>query len=217
MSVQRSRGRPPVLSTDMIVDAAITLVTRTGTMTMTDLGAELGVDPSALYRYHRTRSDLVSAIADRFTAPLAEAAQPTDDWRADFESILRRIDDLYRSNPPVALLILTESDLSGATLGIIGAAVDVLRRSGADDRAVFETLHAVEIALAGSILYDLVGAPDDDQVRRTYHRRIGRFDIDTLYPTADDLAAESRSTAWRLVEAALDGLDERDDRHDLPQ
>ena len=204
---RRGPGRPATLSSERIVDAAMGLVTRTGSLTMAELGADLGVDPSAVYWHFRNRSELVSAIADRFTAPLQAPMAPTDDWRADFEAVLRRVDEVYRSNPPVAILILTEVDLSGATLEVVGSGIDVLRRSGAAERDVFVTMHAVEIALACGILYDLVGAPGDDDVRRAYHRRIGRFDVDDLYPTAEEFAAESASTAWLLVQAVLDRLE----------
>jgi hypothetical protein len=70
-------------------------------------------------------------------------------------------------------------------------------------------MHAVEVALAGALMYDLVGAPGDDEVRRVYHRRIGRIDVDALYPTAAELAEESSDTAWMLVGAALDRLESR--------
>ncbi|MEY2958580.1 MAG: Tetracycline repressor protein [Actinomycetota bacterium] len=203
----RPRGRPPVLSLDRIVDAALDLVDRTGSLSMVDLGAELGVDPSAVYHYVAGRAGLVSAVAERFTAPLLEPVPATDDWRADLEALLRRTEQLYRSRPAVGLLILAEADLTGAVLDVIGLGIDILRRSGATERDVFVTFHAVEIALAGAITYDLVGAPHDDEVRREYHRRIGRFDIDELYPTPSELAEESTSTAWILVRAALDRLE----------
>lgn len=210
---RRRPGRPAVLSADRILDAALAILDETGSLNMTDLGTRLGVDPSAPYRYFRGRSELMSAVADRFTAPLREPAPTTGSWRGDFEALVRRFSDLYRSRPAIAVAIVTEAEISGPILGVLAEGVDMLRMSGASERDVFVAMHAIEVAIVGSITYDTVGAPDDDDVRRRYHRSIGRVDVDALFPTKEDLAAESFEAMWLLVGSALDWLESRrDDR-----
>jgi len=206
---RRSPGRPAVLSTDKIVDAAIALIYETGDLNMSELGTRLEVDPSAVYRYFTSRSDLLSGVAHRFTEPLREPLVESGDWRRDFEDLLRRFETLYRSRPAVSVAIMTSEEISGPILEVLGHGIDLLRRSGAPDRDVFIAMHAVEIAAFGAISYDSVGAPADDAVRRLYHRSIGRLDVDALYPTENDLAAESSDTMWLLVGAALDWLEAR--------
>lgn len=203
----RRPGRPATLTSGAIVDAALALIEETGALRLVDLGQRLGVDTSATYRYFRSREDLVSAIADRFTAPLREPLTPTGNWRADFEAHIHRLEDLYRTHPAVAQLILTEAELSGPVLDLIKLGASLLRQSGADEREVFMALHAVEVAVFGSVTYDGVGGADADTIRRRYHASVGTFDVDALFPTPDDLAHESTTTMWRLVGAALDRLE----------
>jgi AcrR family transcriptional regulator len=190
------------------VEAATTLIEETGGLNMTDLGARLGVDPTAVYRYFKSRADLLSAVAHHFTLPLHEPVPETGDWRRDFEDLVGRFESLYRAHPALAAVVTSLTEVTGPILGVLGHGVDLLRRSGGSDRDVFVAMHAVEIAAFGAIMYDTVGAPDDETVRRDYHRAIGRLDVDELYPTRDALERESSDTMWMLVRAALDRLED---------
>lgn len=131
----------------------------------------------------------------------------TDNWRADFETRLRRLEAHYRAHPATAILILTEAELRGSALEEVALGAQLLRRSGASEVDVFMTLHAIEVAVVGSITYDCVGGAEADLVRRQYHHRISEFDVDAMFPTADELAAESSATMWILVGSALDRLE----------
>ncbi len=161
-----------------------------------------------MYRHFRSRSALVSAIADRFLAPLRLTIAVTDNWRFDFETRIRQLEALYRSHPATAILIVTEAELSGTALEEVALGAQILRRSGASERNVFMTLHAVEVAVVGSITYDCVGGSQADLIRRKYHQRVGQFDVDALFPTVEEFAAESSATMWVLVGAALDRLEQ---------
>jgi AcrR family transcriptional regulator len=139
---RRSPGRPAVLSTDKIVDAAIALIYETGDLNMSELGTRLEVDPSAVYRYFTSRSDLLSGVAHRFTEPLREPLVESGDWRRDFEDLLRRFETLYRSRPAVSVAIMTSEEISGPILEVLGHGIDLLRRSGAP--VVFDVTHSVQ-------------------------------------------------------------------------
>lgn len=198
-----------MLTRERIIETAIAIVEETGNLRVADLGKRLGVDTSTMYRYFENRSHLISAMAETFTSPLREPLAATDSWREDMKALVRRTMDLYRSRPSLALLILTEADLSGPSLQVLRDAAQILRRSGAHDQDVFTALHGIEIAGFGSIAYDTIGGPMADEVRRTYHRRVGAFDVDALYPTPADLESESRSTMWLIIDGLLDWLEQR--------
>lgn len=204
---RRGPGRPATLSRNQIVDAAVALVDETGTLKLAELGKRLGTDTSAMYRHFANRADLVSAIAEKFTESLREPFRESDDWRSDFVGRVERLESLYRSRPNLSILIMTEADLSGPVLTVINDGARILRRSGAPDEAVFRVLHGIEIAVFGTITYDSIGGAAADEVRRTYSRRVGAFDIDHMFPTAAALEAESRSTMWLMVNGLLDWLE----------
>lgn len=206
---RRGPGRPPILTREQIIATAIDIVEETGTLRVAEIGKRLGVDTSTMYRYFDNRSHLVSAVAESFTSPLREPLPATDSWRNDVVALVQRAITLYRSRPSLALLILTEADLTGPSLQVVVDGAQALGRSGAPEKDVFAALHGIEIAAFGSIAYDTIGGPMADEIRRTYHRRIGVFDIDRLFPTAAELESESVSTMWLMVNSMLDWLERR--------
>lgn len=204
---RRKPGRPTNLNAGVIVAAAIALIDETGMLRLADVGARLGIDVSALYRYFHGRGDLVSAIADSLTAPLRTELPATGDWRVDAEAQIRRIETCYREHPSVTSLVMAEAELSGPSLQVVADGARLLQRSGAPDGAVFTALHAIEVAVFGSITYDSFGGPAADEVRRSYHRQVGVFDVDSLFPTPERLAAESSESLWISVHGILDWLE----------
>lgn len=107
--VERKRRRPTssgvVLSADLIVDAACELIDAQGAQAFTvrKLGAALGADPSAVYRYFRNTEDLLLALADRLIGESMTGFTPTGDWAADLRDFGLRA---YRSalrHPQIAV------------------------------------------------------------------------------------------------------------------
>ncbi|RSM65515.1 TetR/AcrR family transcriptional regulator [Actinoplanes sp. ATCC 53533] len=88
------RDRAVSLSADLIVDRALELTEREGAavLTMRRLGEELGVDPTAVYRYFRDKDELVLACLDRIIDNAYAAIEPTLD-RADWRGVLRAVAD----------------------------------------------------------------------------------------------------------------------------
>ncbi len=84
MASRLKAGRPrAVLSTDTIAEAAhrLTLEQPTTPLTLARLGAELGADPTALYRHYRSRDELLLDLADRIYSGPNAAFRHDDDWR----------------------------------------------------------------------------------------------------------------------------------------
>ncbi|HEY7880008.1 MAG TPA: helix-turn-helix domain-containing protein, partial [Streptosporangiaceae bacterium] len=78
------------LSRDKVLTAAFELA-RAGldAVSMRALGARLGADPTAVYRYFRTKDELLDAMADAVVAgdrPVPQTGQPADDLAAAFEN-----------------------------------------------------------------------------------------------------------------------------------
>ena len=78
------------LSRDKVLTAAFELA-RGGldAVSMRALGARLGADPTAVYRYFRTKDELLDAMADAVVAgdrPVPQTGRPADDLAAAFEN-----------------------------------------------------------------------------------------------------------------------------------
>jgi AcrR family transcriptional regulator len=105
---ERTRRRPTrsgvLLSADLIVETALRLVGEHGpdALSVRRLGAALGCDPSALYRYFEGTDDLVLAIADRIIGDAMAGFVPTNDWVASLRDMARRVRAGYLAHPRAA-------------------------------------------------------------------------------------------------------------------
>jgi AcrR family transcriptional regulator len=83
-------GRPPVLSREALVDAA--LAEGLDTLTMASVARRLGVVKSALYRWVSGREELLGLVSDVVVERLLPVEGPADwrDWLVDLAHRMRR-------------------------------------------------------------------------------------------------------------------------------
>ncbi|MFC9128040.1 TetR/AcrR family transcriptional regulator [Streptomyces sp. NPDC057099] len=107
---ERRRRRPTrsgvVLSEELIVETALRLIGEHGpeALSVRRLGAALGCDPTALYRYFHGTDDLVLAIADRIIGDAMAGFVPGDDWVAALREIALRVRAGYLAHPRAAAM-----------------------------------------------------------------------------------------------------------------
>ncbi|MEU4466965.1 helix-turn-helix domain-containing protein [Streptomyces sp. NPDC024017] len=107
---ERRRRRPTrsgvLLSEDLIVETALRLIGEHGpeALSVRRLGAALGCDPTALYRYFHDTDDLVLAIADRIIGDAMAGFAPGDDWVASLREMALRVRAGYLAHPRAAAL-----------------------------------------------------------------------------------------------------------------
>ncbi|WP_393056216.1 TetR/AcrR family transcriptional regulator [Streptomyces sp. LN549] len=143
----RRRRRPTkqgtVLSEQLIVETALRLIGEHGAaaLTVRRLGAALGSDPSALYRYFRDTDELLLAVADELIGRTLRTWRPTGDWRADLRSLGLRMHADYLTHPQAALL--TFARVTGRTHEIrsVEAILGVLRGAGFPDGEAVRIYH----------------------------------------------------------------------------
>ncbi|MEU0672136.1 TetR/AcrR family transcriptional regulator [Streptomyces sp. NPDC006172] len=105
---ERRRRRPTrtgvLLSEELIVETALRLIGEHGpeALSVRRLGAALGCDPSALYRYFQGADDLVLAVADRIIGDAMAGFEPGDDWVAGLREMARRVRAGYLAHPRAA-------------------------------------------------------------------------------------------------------------------
>jgi DNA-binding transcriptional regulator YhcF (GntR family) len=101
---RRRRQADPALTRDRIVGAAVTLADTEGiaALSMRRLGVELGVPTMSLYRFVRSRDELLRTMTDAVLGEDPLPASPPPGWRAQLELSARLQWSLYRRHPWLA-------------------------------------------------------------------------------------------------------------------
>ncbi|MFD4942727.1 TetR/AcrR family transcriptional regulator [Streptomyces sp. NPDC058239] len=186
---RRQRRRPTkhgaVLSQQLIVETALRLVAQHGAeaLSVRRLGAALGADPSALYRYFRNTDALLLALADELIGRAQEGWAVTGDWRADLRAIGLRIHASYRSNPQAALLAAHRTTGRPHETRAVETILGILRSGGFPDALAVRIYHAfVDQALAfaaqDAAALALPRAAQDADAE-VWHAVYGRLSADT--------------------------------------
>lgn len=106
------RGRYGRLSRERVLASALELVDRDGlsALSMRRLGAELGVEAMALYRYAAGKDALLDGLVEALHLELEErlaADSAAADWRAELGRIARATYDVCLAHPQVVPLLST--------------------------------------------------------------------------------------------------------------
>ncbi|MEV1022829.1 TetR/AcrR family transcriptional regulator [Streptomyces sp. NPDC050264] len=137
---ERRRRKPTrsgvVLSEEVIVDCALRLVGQHGpdALSVRRLGAALGCDPSALYRYFHNTDDLLLAIADRIIGEAQAGFDPDGmPWAEGLREMALRIHGCYRAHPRVAAMAAYRVTRRLNEFRAVDTGIGLLRRAGFDD------------------------------------------------------------------------------------
>jgi AcrR family transcriptional regulator len=136
-----SRGPRPSRSHAEIVAVAIALADRggLGTVAMRAVAAELGTAAGSLYRYVRSRDELLDLMADAALAelPLAEL---TGDWLDDLVALARRLSELYQRHPWLIDLARRPSTFGPSTMDYFETCLRILAPVPGATTAKFEAI-----------------------------------------------------------------------------
>ncbi len=201
-------ARPPAnlrkrLSADLIVDTALAIAADRGSDALTTrrLGAELGVDPTAVYRYFDSMDDLVLMAADRLLRMVVDTTPPGANWREHLVAVGRALVDVFTRHPAIGAVVASRTTRRPAEFAVVEGLLAAVRAAGLDDEEAVLCYRAfVDFALSYAGMraqYALLG----DDVRTADERAWA-----DVYAT---LPADRYPTIARLA-PQLPGLD--DDR-----
>ncbi|MER6395362.1 TetR/AcrR family transcriptional regulator [Kitasatospora sp. NPDC001603] len=152
---QRRRRKPTkqgtVLSEQVIVATALRLIGQHGAaaLTVRRLGAALGADPSAVYRYFHNTDDLLLAVADELIGRAQHGLALTGDWRTDLHAIGMRVHAAYLAHPQAAQLAAHRTTGRDHETRAVETILGVLRSAGFPDHEAVPIYHAfIDQALA---------------------------------------------------------------------
>jgi AcrR family transcriptional regulator len=153
LPVREASPRPP-LDRERILAAAESIVAREGVgkLTMRRIGAELGADPTAVYRHFRNKDELLNQLADRMFGTLPEI-DPDLDWREQLKVDLRHGLNRYRTHPDLAALLATQPVDTPNLQAIAEHILTVLADQGVAPRDAAFIFQLIETHVVGAGLY----------------------------------------------------------------
>jgi len=207
------------LSADLIVETAMSIVAKHGgeALSVRRLGAALGADPTAIYRYFATMDELLLEIGDRLIGLGLEGFAPGPDWRANLRDLGIRTHRVYLRYPQVAVLIAARITGRRHEARIIELILGELRRAGFDSLTAvrfYRTFGDMTLAFA-AIDAAFTALPDDtrtaDEARWT--QAYGNVDSATLPNIADLAPVILAHSGMGTYESAVTLLIEAFERH----
>jgi AcrR family transcriptional regulator len=154
-----------VLSSDVIIDAALTLVGEHGAaaLSVRRLGAAIGCDPTAIYRYFASIDELFLAVGDRLIARTLDGYRPGEDWKENLRSLARLTYAEYIGHPRVAIAVASRVTGGVHERRIVDLVLGELRKAGFEGEQAVRLYRSFgDFILAFSAVdADFLARPDD--------------------------------------------------------
>lgn len=134
-----SRGTRTRLTREAILDAGLELAMRVGatSVSVRDLGSQLGTDPTAIYRHFRNKDELMQALLDELNArSVAAVSAPLEDWRGRLRELAIATLDEYARHPAVAVEAVVLTTHGPGERDAIELMLDAFSRAGLSDEEI---------------------------------------------------------------------------------
>jgi TetR/AcrR family transcriptional regulator, tetracycline repressor protein len=208
-SSSRRRGRPPRLSRDQILAAALRIADQHGLegLTMRRLGAELGVDPMAVYGYVPDKAALFDGVVELVLTEIRLPAR-TGVWAEDLRAVARAARTTVLAHPHVVPLLGTRPPITEPAFALVEAVTSILLEAGLSEEQAADGFDCLGRLVIGHALAE-VGRPLGGNVDggEEEHRQAQETLPTEHYPAlARVQRAGVRHDPDRLFELAVDGL-----------
>jgi AcrR family transcriptional regulator len=142
------------LDRDAILSAAEQILNSDGlgAMTMRRVGADLGVDPTAIYRHFRNKEELVIELADRAFGRV-RLPGPEVDWRDGLRHLGREVRAIYAVHPDFAAVLVRQADETPNLERLTECNLRLLAAAGLSPRQAARMQAAIVAIVAGSGLF----------------------------------------------------------------
>lgn len=167
-------GQPLRLDRDVILSAAEQILNTDGldAMTMRRVGADLDVDPTAIYRHFRSKDELVFELADRAFGRV-ELPPPETSWQEALLHMGMTIHAIYAVHPDFASVLVRQADDTPNLERITEHSLALLAQAGLDPEQSAQ-IQAVMVAyIAGFGLFNAtLGEEANSEKARDRARRM---------------------------------------------
>ncbi|WP_312178456.1 helix-turn-helix domain-containing protein [Arthrobacter sp.] len=168
MAGRSGGGRSPKVTLDreIFVDAALRLASRPHTLSLTyrDLGKEVGVDPTAVYRHFRSKESLMQELLDRILLiSHAKVSTPVDQWEDCLTEFAAATLDTFLEFPAIAVTATSLTTGGQGELDCMELILDCFTQAGLHGQTLvkqYAVYGAYVLAGAAGQARDQAEAPD---------------------------------------------------------
>jgi AcrR family transcriptional regulator len=205
----RRRGRPPRVSREQILAAALRIVDEHGLerLTLRRLGADLGIDPMAVYGHVPDKAALFDGLIELVLAQVRLPAL-TGHWVEDLRAVTRAARTALLAHPHVVPLLGTRPPITQPAFTLVEAITSILLEAGQSEEQAADGFDCVGRLVIGHVLAEAGRPPGGDvDGGEDQHRQAQETLPTDRYPAlARVQRAGVRHDPDRLFELALDGL-----------
>lgn len=188
---------------------------------MRRLGAELGVDPTAVYHWYASKRDLQIAMADQYFGAILQVYSEEAGWRENLSASARLGRRIYMINPGLRDALARVPDVSPYLTRVTERELGLLRSAGLSEQEAALAHHALDDLVTGSGLF-LAMAPElaDPTERAGFRRYTAGLPTDE-YPNSVAIAEHMFGDVDEVFEFQLellfDGIELRTRHNKEPQ
>jgi AcrR family transcriptional regulator len=155
------RPTRPALTRDYILRTALALIDRNGVeaLTMRRLGAEMGVDPMAVYRYVSNKAAVLDGVVELLWSGVElPALGPDALWTEQAAAAMRSFRSALRAHPRAVPIAATHPAVTPAMLGLVERALGWLVDAGLGSTDALYLIDCLATFTMGHVLAE-VGEP----------------------------------------------------------
>jgi TetR/AcrR family transcriptional regulator, tetracycline repressor protein len=158
------RGKPPTLTEEQIVDAALDIIRAEGldALSMRRLSRELGRSAMAPYWYVSDKRELLDLVARK---PLSEVVLPEPDsgpWEERLRAVVTGIDARLHAHPGVATVLLER--MRSTDRRLMNGILEILQSAGFEGPNIFLSYAMIHTYLFGRYQVVELDTPDPSDV-----------------------------------------------------
>lgn len=159
---RRARGRPPTLTEDQIVDAALQIIRTDGldALSMRRLSQQLGRSQMAAYSYVTDKQELLDLVARRTLADVSIPATSDGAWDVQLRQLIDSIDTQLRKHPGIAGLLLQR--MLHTDRRLVDAIMRIMVDAGLHEKQVLLAYSTIHTYLFGRYQVALADVQRDD-------------------------------------------------------
>ncbi|GAA1884464.1 TetR/AcrR family transcriptional regulator [Paeniglutamicibacter psychrophenolicus] len=164
----RERGPKPHLDREVFVEAGLRLASRPNRLTLTyrDLGKEIRVDPTAIYRHFRSKESLMQELLDRVLTHTCErTSAPVERWEERLVEFAEATLDVFLEYPAIAVTATSLTTNGPGELSVIELMLACFAQAGLEGRELAEQYAiygSYVLASAAGLVRDHVETPEDE-------------------------------------------------------
>ena len=203
--------RAAPLTRDALVEATIRIADAEGAaaVTMRRLGADLGVDPTAVYRHFRDKDELLQAAADWLVAGVYEGLELRGSWAEDIRDLLLHARRRYMEHPGLVVLVATSRGPLQSEAAATERVLELLRSGGLGRAEAARALEVLEDYVITLTVADAAASSESSEPWREAFAGLSPDAFPNLAASADVLYTDLEARFRYGLDLLVESLDRR--------